>query len=176
MLDTIITLTQNGLQSTDTALLVNRVVLGTFFALSGYHKLTNKDRHATLVKTLEASHVPAIRVNQWFVPGVEFFCGLALISGILAPLAALGLLAICMVATCTDGLKRIAAWSPVDRGDYLDDVLYLPEVLYLAGLIGVIFMGPGAFTILAHPGILGAGILYVATLYVLCRHKNHREA
>jgi hypothetical protein len=32
---------------------------------------------------------------------------------------------------------------PIDRADYLDDVLYLPEVLYLVMLVVVLLAGPG---------------------------------
>jgi putative oxidoreductase len=84
---------------------------------------------------------------QWLVPGVEFSAGLGVASGTLTPLAAAGLIAICVVATCTDGLKRIAAWSPLDRGDYADDVLYLPEVLYALILLYVAFHGAGTYSV-----------------------------
>lgn len=137
---------QSGLGFGDLALAINRTALGTFFAISGYHKLFNPTRHASVITTFKNLHIPFIGFNQWFVPCVEFFGGLALITGILAPLAAMGLLIICFVATCTDGLKRIVTYSPIDMCDYLDDVLYLPEVLYVVGLIVVIGMGPGAFT------------------------------
>jgi putative oxidoreductase len=136
-------LIQHGLGLTTTGLTINRLALGTFFTISGYHKLFNKQRHASLVATLKACHVPLLGFNQWWVPSVEFAGGLALISGILAPLASLGLMAICAIAILTDGLKRIPAEHPLDAADYCDDVLYLPEVLYLFGLVVVITVGPG---------------------------------
>lgn len=128
-------------------LTINRLALGLFFALSGYHKLFNKERHASVVATLEHCGVPLIGFNQWFVPCVEFFGGLALLSGILAPLACMGLIVICVVAVLTDGLKRIPSYQPIDKADYCDDVLYLPEVLYIFGLLIVMVLGPGPFTI-----------------------------
>jgi putative oxidoreductase len=134
---------QHGLNLAAVGLTLNRVALGTFFAISGYHKLFNKQRHAALVDTLKQCHVPAIGFNQWWVPSVEFFGGLSLISGILAPLASTGLIVICLIAILTDGLKRVAAFKPIDRADWCDDFLYLPEVLYLFGLITVITAGPG---------------------------------
>jgi hypothetical protein len=45
----------------------------------------------------------------------------------------------------TDGIKRIADWRPIDRSDWLDDVLYLPEVLYARLLLSVILAGPGPY-------------------------------
>ena len=62
-----------------------------------------------------------------------------------APLAALGLLVICLVAVHTSGKRRLVSSTPIDRADYLDDVLYLPEVLYLVMLAVVILAGPGPF-------------------------------
>jgi uncharacterized membrane protein YphA (DoxX/SURF4 family) len=137
---------QNGL-GVDAVLTVNRVALGTFFAISGYHKIFNSQRHKVLVETFKNLGIPAVRFNQWWVPSVEMFGGMALISGILAPFAAAGLFAVCMVAVCTDCYKRIAAYQPIDKADWLDDLLYLPEVIYLFGLAIVISMGPGPFTL-----------------------------
>lgn len=137
----------NGLGAADLALTANRIAVGAFFAISGYHKLFNRERHESLVKTLEADHVPAIRFNQWWVPGVELAAGVALIAGFLAPLAALGILALMCVACLVDGRKRVAEYGPIDAADRLDDWLYLPEVCYLLMAAIVILAGPGAFTI-----------------------------
>lgn len=139
---------QDGMGIGAAGLAANRLALGTFFSISGYHKLFNKARHSTLVETLRRCHVPAIRFNQWFVPAVEFLGGLALLTGILSPLAAFGLMAICLVAICTDGVKRLPAMKPIDKADWLDDLLYLPETLYLAMLTVIVVAGPGAFTLI----------------------------
>lgn len=120
-----------------------RVAAGTFFAFSGFHKLFNSARHATLKQTLEACGIPCIGVMQWFVPGVEFFAGLGVAFGFLTPLSALGLIAICLVASCTDGKKRVRAWKPVDVADRIDDWLYLPEVLYIVLLVQFVLLGAG---------------------------------
>lgn len=132
-------------------LLLNRIFLGLFFVISGFHKLFNKGRHAELIATLESSHIPLIAFNQWWVPAVEFSAGLALLTGILAPLAALALAIECLVAVCTDGWKRIASYRPVDKADWLDDLLYLPEMLAIVALLIVVTLGPGPFTV---PGFL----------------------
>lgn len=139
---------QHGLGVTDAGLIANRLALGTFFAISGYHKLFNAERHAAIVATMESNRIPLVRFNCWFVPLVEFFGGLALLSGLLAPLAATGLFIICLAATCTDGLARIPQFHPIDKADWLDDLLYLPEVLYMLGLAIVVIAGPGSVTLL----------------------------
>lgn len=118
-----------------------RAATGTFFVLSGFHKLTNKARHAGLVSTLTTDGIPAVRFMQWFVPAVEFSAGLGVTFGALTSIAAAGLFVICTVATLTDGLKRIPAWKPIDRADYADDVLYLPEVIYAAVLALIVAHG-----------------------------------
>ena len=41
-----------GANAPEAALTLNRVAIGTFFAISGYHKLFNASRHAVLVGTL----------------------------------------------------------------------------------------------------------------------------
>src|ERR1700679_3240735 len=78
-----------GLGWTDIAFPLNRVAVGAFFMLSGYHKLFNAERHRTVVEELKALGVPALGFNQWWVPSVEFSAGAAVLIGLLAPLAAL---------------------------------------------------------------------------------------
>ena len=136
-----------GLAAPEIGITLMRISMGVFFVISGYHKLFNPVRHAAIVQTMVQDHVPLVRVNCWFVPSVEFFGGLALMIGLLAPLAAFGLFVICCMATFVDGLKRIPTWHPLDRADYVDDVLYLPEVLYSVMLWVVILGGSGPYSL-----------------------------
>jgi len=129
------------------ALTLNRVALGVFFTISGYHKLFNASRHATLTRTLQEDGVRAVPVLQWLVPGVEFGAGCALMVGLLSALAAFGLFVICLGAVLLDASKRLAAWQPIDRADWLGDLLYLPEVLYCIGLAVLMLAGPGAWSL-----------------------------
>src|SRR5271169_1533122 len=61
-----------GVGWADIALTLNRVAVGMFFMFSGYHKLFNAQRHRAFVDELTALHVAALRINQWWVPSVEF--------------------------------------------------------------------------------------------------------
>jgi uncharacterized membrane protein YphA (DoxX/SURF4 family) len=79
------------------------------------------------------------------VPTVEFTGGGAVAIGFLAPLAALGLLAIIFVAMATSGRQRIKAYKPIDEADRIDDWLFLPETLYAFMLIMVISAGAGPY-------------------------------
>ena len=142
MLHTISYILLNGFGGSVWLYLAARVATGAFFVLSGYHKLTNANRRATFVATLQACGVPFIPVMQWLVPSVEFLGGLGVAFGFLTPLAALGLVVICLVAIYTDGIRRINGWGAIDRADVIDDFLYLPEVLYVVLL--ALFIGSGA--------------------------------
>jgi putative oxidoreductase len=137
----------NGLGGTDIALTLNRVAVGMFFMFSGYHKLFNAQRHFMLVDELNALHIPAVKFNQWWVPTIEFTAGGAVVIGLLAPLAALGLLVIIVVASATSGRQRIKAYKPIDEADRVDDWLYLPETLYAFMLIMVVSAGAGPYSL-----------------------------
>jgi len=137
----------DGVGWTDIALTRNRVAVGMFFMFSGYHKLFNAERHRVFAEELRSLHVPAVGINQWRVPLVEFSAGGAVGIGIVAPLAALGLLVIVLVASATSGRQRIKAFKPLDRADRIDDWLYLPETLYAFMLILVISAGAGPYSL-----------------------------
>ncbi len=136
-----------GLGWTDIALTLNRVAVGAFFMLSGFHKLFNAERHRTIVDELKALGVPALGFNQWWVPLVEFAAGAGVLIGLLAPLAGLGLLVIIIVAIATSGHRRMRLIKPIDEADRIDDFLYLPEVLYAFMLIMVVSAGAGPYSL-----------------------------
>jgi putative oxidoreductase len=137
----------NGVGWTDIALTLNRIAVGMFFMLSGYHKLFNAQRHRTFADDLKALGVPAVGINQWWVPTIEFSAGGAVAVGLLAPLAALGLLVIILVAMATSGRQRVRVYKPIDEADRIDDWLYLPETLYAFMLIMVISAGAGPYSL-----------------------------
>jgi putative oxidoreductase len=137
----------NGVGWTDIAISLNRIAVGAFFMLSGYHKLFNAERHRTVVDELKALGVPAVGFNQWWVPLVEFTAGGGVLIGLLAPLAALGLLVIILVAMATSGRQRLKLYKPIDEADRIDDWLYLPETLYAFMLIIVVSAGAGPYSL-----------------------------
>jgi uncharacterized membrane protein YphA (DoxX/SURF4 family) len=137
----------SGIGWTDIALTLNRVAVGMFFMFSGYHQLFNTERHRQFADELRTLRVHAVRINQWWVPLVEFSAGSAVVIGLIAPLAAFGLLVIILVAIATTGQERIKAYNPIDKADRIDDWLYLPETLYAVMLIVVILSGAGPYSI-----------------------------
>jgi uncharacterized membrane protein YphA (DoxX/SURF4 family) len=137
----------SGVGWTDIALTLNRVAVGMFFMFSGYHKLFDTGRHREFADELRSLHVPAVGINQWRVPLVEFSAGGAVVIGLVAPLAALGLLVIILVAGATSGRERIKALKPIDKADRIDDWLYLPETLYAFMLTMIISAGAGPYSL-----------------------------
>lgn len=136
-----------GVGWTDLAITLNRIAVGAFFMLSGYHKLFNPQRHREFTDELKELGVHAVGFNQWWVPLVEFTAGGGVLIGLLAPLAALGLLVIILVAIATSGPQRIKVYKPIDESDRIDDWLYLPEVLYAFMLTMVISAGAGPYSL-----------------------------
>jgi uncharacterized membrane protein YphA (DoxX/SURF4 family) len=114
-----------------------------YFMFSGYHKLFNTERHRVFADEPRSLHVAAVGINQLLVPFVEFSAGGAVVIGLTAPLAALGLLVVILVASATSGRERMQAFKPINKADRINDWLHLPEPLYAFILIMVISAGAG---------------------------------
>jgi putative oxidoreductase len=67
-----------------------------------------------------------------------------LVVGLLTPLCALVLVLDMIVAVATNRVHSIQASTPLA---WLDDFLYLPEVLYVMILAWLIFSGPGRYSL-----------------------------
>jgi putative oxidoreductase len=126
------------------AILLVRVSLGLFFAISGGNKLFVAGSRQTMYETLVKATVPFPRLMTWFVSGVEFVGGSLLILGFLSSLACVALSVDMLVAILTTRLSAMPkGLSPLN---WLDDFLYLPEVLYVLFFIWLICSGPGKFS------------------------------
>jgi putative oxidoreductase len=127
------------------AILVVRVALGLFFAISGANKLFVVSQAQTMYETLVAAKVPLPRLMTYFVSGVEFAGGCLLCVGLLSSLASLALLGDMLVAILTTKLGGMPkGLTPLN---WLDNFLYLPEVLYVLFFVWLICSGPGRFSI-----------------------------
>jgi putative oxidoreductase len=127
------------------AILLVRVSIGLFFAISGANKLfvagSMKDMYETLVK----AKVPFPHQTAVFVSSVELVGGLLLTVGLLSSPACVALLIDMVVAVLTNSLSTLPkGLSPLN---WLDDFLYLPEVLYVLFFIWLICSGPGKFSV-----------------------------
>ena len=127
------------------AILLARVSLGLFFAISGANKLFVAAGRKTIFETLVKAKVPFPREMAYFVSSVEFVGGSLLIVGFFSSLACLALLINMTVAILTDTLSALPEGLP--SLNWLDDFLYLPEVLYVLFFIWLICSGPGKFSI-----------------------------
>jgi putative oxidoreductase len=127
------------------AILLVRVSLGLFFAISGANKLFSAGGRKTIYETLVEAKVPFPRQTAYFVSGVEFVGGSLLTVGFFSSPASVALLIDMTVAILTKALSTMPrGLSPLN---WLDDFLYLPEVLYVLFFIWLICSGPGKFSV-----------------------------
>jgi putative oxidoreductase len=103
------------------SILLVRVSLGLFFAISGANKLFVAGGTKPVYETLVKAKVPFPHQMAYFVSGVECVGG----------------------SLVTVGFLSSPALSPLN---WLDDFLYLPVVLYVLFFIWLICSGPGKFS------------------------------
>jgi putative oxidoreductase len=127
------------------AILLVRVALGLFFAISGGNKLFVPGGTKPVYETLVQAKVPFPRLTAYFVSGVEFVGGSLVTVGFLSSPACAVLSIDMIVAILTNTLSTMPkGLSPLS---WLDDFLYLPEVLYVLFFIWLICSGPGKFSV-----------------------------
>ena len=127
------------------AVLLIRVSTGLFFAISGANKLFVAGGTKPVYDTLVQAKIPFPRQTAYFVAGVEFVCGSLLTLGFLSSPACVALLIDMIVATLTSAISTLPkGLSPLS---WLDDFLYLPEVLYVLFFIWLICSGSGRFSV-----------------------------
>jgi putative oxidoreductase len=127
------------------AILLIRVSIGLFFAISGANKLFVSGGTKPVYETLVKAKVPFPKETAYFVASVEFVGGSLLTVGFLSSAACVALLIDMTVATLTQAVSTLPqGLSPLS---WLDDFLYLPEVLYMLFFIWLLFSGPGKFSV-----------------------------
>ena len=127
------------------AILLVRVSIGLFFAISGANKLFVGGGTKPVYDTLVKAKVPFPHQMAYFVSGVEFVGGTLVAVGFLSSLACGALLVDMIVATLTAAISTLPkGLSPLN---WLDDFLYLPEVLYVLFFLWLLCSGPGKFSV-----------------------------
>jgi putative oxidoreductase len=127
------------------AILLVRVAIGLFFAISGGNKLFVAGGTKPVYDTLVKAKVPFPRQTAYFVASVEFVGGSLVAVGFLSSPACAALMIDMIVATLTSSLATLPkGLSPLS---WLDDFFYLPEVLYVLFFIWLICAGPGRFSV-----------------------------
>jgi putative oxidoreductase len=98
-----------------------------------------------MYETLVKAKVPFPNLMTYFVSGVEFVGGSLVTMGFLSSPACVALMVDMIVATLTSAISTMPkGLSPLS---WLDDFLYLPEVLYVLFFIWLICAGPGKFSV-----------------------------
>src|SRR5260370_7491921 len=111
------------------AILLVRVSVGLFFAVSGANKLFVAASTQNMYETLVEAKVPFPHLMTYFVSGVEFVGGSLLTVGFLSSLPCLALLVDMLVAILTTKLSAMPkGLSPLNC---FADFLSLPQLLYL---------------------------------------------
>jgi putative oxidoreductase len=127
------------------SILLVRLSIGLFFAISGANKLFVAGGTKPVYDTLLKAKAPFPWQLAYFVSGVEFVCGSLVAVGFLSSPACLALLIDMVVATLTSALSGLPkGLSPLN---WLDDVFYLPEVLYVLFFTWLICSGAGKFSV-----------------------------
>ena len=127
------------------AILLVRVSIGLFFAISGANKLFAAGGIKPVYDTLVQAKVPFPHQMAYFVSGVEFVGGSLVSVGFLSGPACVALLIDMVVATLTSAVSTLPkGLSPLS---WLDDFLYLPEVLYVLFFVWLLCSGAGKFSV-----------------------------
>lgn len=145
-----------GLGLTDIASLIARITLGVFFVLARFRWfydpskipcIFNSVRHISLKAKLchcgwgNTNWLPAV------VATAEVAAGIAVVIGLLTPLAALGLFMICVVGTFCTAKDKTMKQNPVDGIDVVSCYLWTPEPIYIALTVIVMMLGAGVFSL-----------------------------
>lgn len=115
--------------------LLVRLSIGTTFVVTGWGKLNDLSIPENLFIKL---HIPFPHFNAILASSAEFFCGLAILLGVLTRLAVIPLIITMIVAIAT------AKWPELEG---FTDFLGLDEFLYICAFVWLTIAGPGALSI-----------------------------
>ena len=122
-----------------------RLIVGLGFMQHGYAKLARGPE--SFVAILHALGTPAPALLAWATIGVELLGGLAVVLGVLIPLASLPMAVVLLVAIWTvhlpNGFSSIKLLSVDAAGAHFGQPGYETDLLYLAGLIALVLGGSG---------------------------------
>src|SRR5205823_10630715 len=120
-------------------ILLARVSLGMFFAISGGNKLFVASHTRQMYETLAGAGIPFPHFMTYFVSSVDFIGGCLLIIGLLSSLCCAALIIDMIVAITTVQLATIS--QGFSFFDWLDDFPYFPQTPYI--FLFFWFISPG---------------------------------
>lgn len=125
--------------------LLTRVSMGLFFAISGWNKLFTVAHWQGLLAGMIATGLPFPKLMALFLAWFEFVGGSLLTVGFMSTFFSIGLAFAMIVAIVTVEIPFVI---PPGLGplDWLDWFLYLPQVLYVLIFLWLIIKGPGPYS------------------------------
>lgn len=147
-----------GFDLTDAALLVARILLGTFFILARFRFFydpskpdncwLHPDRCDSLTRKIAYCGMTTWSKGwAWVAATVEVAAGFAVLLGLLTLPAAFGLLVTLLIATRCTAYEKVMEQHPVDKLDCVACYLWRVEGLYIGLAIIILLAGPGAYSI-----------------------------
>ena len=126
--------------------LLARVSMGLFFAISGWNKLFTVAHWKGLLAAMIATGLPFPKLMAMFLASIEFYGGALLTIGFMSTFFSIALAFAMIVAIVTVEIPFVI---PPGLGplDWLDWFLYLPQVLYVIIFLWLIVKGPGPYSI-----------------------------
>ncbi len=126
--------------------LLARVSMGLFFAISGWNKLFTVAHWKGLLAGMIATGLPFPKLMALFLAWFEFVGGSLLTIGFMSTFFSIGLAFAMLVAIVTVEIPFVI---PPGLGplDWLDWFLYLPQVLYVLIFLWLIIKGPGPYSV-----------------------------
>jgi len=122
-----------------------RLIVGFGFMEHGYAKLARGPQ--AFADILHALGMPAPGVLAWATVGIELIGGLAVLVGMLIPLASIPMAVVLLVAIFTVhlpyGFSSIKLLSVTAAGAHFGQPGYETDLLYLAGLAALVIGGSG---------------------------------
>ena len=126
-----------------------RLIVGFGFMQHGYAKLARGPESFSGI--LAALGMPEPHLLAWATIVVELAGGLAVLAGLLIPLAALPMIAVLLAAIVTvhlpNGFSSIKLEAVTAAGAHFGQPGYETDLLYMACLIALILGGPGPFAL-----------------------------
>ena len=127
-------------------ILIARFSLGLFFAVSGYNKLFNPEKHQDLIGLMAEIGMPFPEFMALFLSCVEFFGGLLLMVGLFSTFCAIALTIAMIVAIVTVEIEHVIP-KGIGPLDWMSWFLYLPQVMYVILFVWLMTTGPGRFSL-----------------------------
>ncbi|WP_246794931.1 DoxX family protein [Burkholderia perseverans] len=126
-----------------------RLIVGYGYVAHGYAKIVKHPEHFAAI--LQALGVPAPHLMAWATIAIELLGGLAVLAGAFVPVVAVPMLVVLAVASLTVhlpyGFTSIKLMDVVHGVPQFGPPGVETDLLYVAGLLALVFGGAGPFAV-----------------------------